>query len=110
MKLETKVIKKLKIVSLAKVLSMFGIIFGIIYGIQMGFASMSTPLTFAEATAYATQDPSVAFMAYSIALGWWMLIVAPILFAVVYFLSGLIGGLLYNLFAKMCGGIKVVLE
>ena len=110
MKAETKEVKKVNIYSIAKMIALFGAIMGLIYGIQVGLTSMATPLTFAEATGYAQEDMSVAATAYSIALGWWMLIIAPILYAVIYFISGLITGLLYNLFAKFIGGVKVVLD
>ena len=110
MKAETKEVKKVGIYSIAKIIALFGIIMGFVYGIQSGLASVATPLTFAEATSYVEQDVSIAFTVYSIALGWWMLIIAPVLYALVYFISGLITGLLYNLFAKFIGGVKIILN
>jgi len=110
MKAETKEVKKVNVYSVAKIIAIFGIVMGLLYGIQVGITSMSNPLTFAEATSYATQDATIAVTAYSIALGWWMLIIGPALYAVIYFISGLIMGLLYNLFSKYVGGVKVVLN
>jgi len=110
MKEEKREVKKIGIFSVAKVLALFGILFGIVYGVQVGLAANSSPLTFAEAATYAAQDPTVAITAYSIALGWWMVIIAPIVYAIVYYLVGLIGGLLYNWFARMVGGIKLYLD
>jgi hypothetical protein len=110
MKNEIKEIKKIGIFSVAKILTLFGILLGILYGVQIGLASNANPLTFADAATYAAQDPTIAVTAYSIALGWWMIILAPIVFAILYYLSGLIGGLVYNWFARMVGGIKIDLE
>jgi hypothetical protein len=102
-------IKKIKIMSLAKIAMLFGVLPGIIYGIQIGLASTVSPLTFAEATSYAMQDPIVALQAYLIALGWWSLIIAPILIGSVYFVAGIIVAWLYNMFVKAVGGIKIEL-
>ncbi len=100
-------IKKIKTMSLAKIAMLFGVLLGILYGIQMVFASTRSPLTFAEATSYAIQDPTVAVPAYLIALGWWSLIIAPVMMGISYFVAGIIIAWLYNMFVMAVGGIKI---
>ncbi len=102
-------LKKINLVSLAKIAMLFGILYGIFFGIQIGFISNSNPLTFAEATEYAAQDPTIALTAYMIALGWWGIIVAPILMGISYFVFGIVVAWLFNMFVKLVGGIKIEL-
>lgn len=110
MKEEKKEIKKLGIFSVAKILALFGVLLGILYGLQIGLVSSSNPLTFEEATTYVLQDPTIAMTAYSVAFGWWMIIVAPIVFAILYYVFGLLIALIYNWFSRMIGGVKIYLN
>jgi hypothetical protein len=103
-------IKKVGLMSVAKVLALFGVLMGLLFGIQMGFLSANNPLTFSEATEYVVQDPTIALTAYTIALGWWSIIVSPILMGIVYFVSGIILAWLFNMFTKLVGGVKIELS
>ena len=85
--------------SVAKISLMIGILVGLVIGILMAIVSSS-----ANAEVLATL-PAV----YSMMLGWKAIIIGPIFYGVLYFISGLIGALIYNLFAKLVGGIKIEL-
>jgi hypothetical protein len=105
-------IKKIKVLSLANIIALFGILMGLIYGISMGYLSMQytqagLSLTMGEALEYIVMNPLTGIMPIFIALGWWSVIVSPIIFGIGYFIAGAILGLLFNLFAKLLGGIKV---
>ena len=100
-------LKKINVLSMAKVFVLFGILMGLLMGLNYGLASMNEPLTFDDAAAIAEVSPEQAFTAYMIALGWTNLLVLPILLGIFYFISGSVVALLYNLFSKKVGGIKV---
>ncbi len=103
-------IKKVKLMPIAKIAALFGVLMGLLFGLQMGFFSVSNPLTFAEATEYVAQDPTIALTAYMVAFGWWSIIIAPILFGVGYFVSGIVLAWLFNMFTRLVGGVKVELS
>ena len=103
-------IKKVKLMSIAKIAMLFGILIGFLFGLQMGSLSVSNPLTFTEATEYVIQDPTIALTAYMVAFGWWSIIVAPILFGLGYFVYGIVLAWLFNMFTKFVGGIKIELS
>lgn len=110
MKSEIREIKRIRILTLAKIFALIGLLSGLLTGIQAGMQSTVSPLAFADAASYAQQDPSLAPLAFLVAFGWWAVIIAPIVFAIVQFVMGLIIGLIYNLFAKFVGGVKIELE
>lgn len=91
-------LKKIRVMSLAKITLLFGLLYGIISGI-------------ASAVAYAKGDVLAAagqqIPAIITTLGYWSLLVMPILNAIIYFLAGLIGAILYNLFASWVGGVNL---
>ena len=96
-----KSIQKLGILSTAQIISIFYAIFGLFNGIAMAL-QVSNP------TLSASMDPTILEPLSS--LGWWLVLIFPIVFALIGFLGGLVISLLYNLIAKFTGGIKVKLE
>jgi hypothetical protein len=108
-------VKKFSLVPLAKVTALFGVILGFIQGILMTinsviYARNGFSLTLSEAMSYIVEDPGIGFSPILIALGWWNIILLPIAIGIVYFVSGIIMGWIYNLVSNWIGGIKVELS
>lgn len=103
-------IKKVNIISIAKIVAIFGVLMGILFGFQMGLLSVNESLTFAQATEYASQDPTIALTAYAIAFGWWSVIIVPIVMGIGYFVSGIVLAWLFNISARFVGGVKIELS
>ncbi len=93
---DKKEIKKIGVLSLAKIYAVitaiFGLIIGIIYAVVGTAASVS-----GEAGVLA-------------ALGIGSIIVMPIVYGIIGFISGAIGAWLYNLVANWIGGIELDLK
>lgn len=110
MKTEMKQVKKIGVLSLAKIFAVVGIITGFLFGIMVTIQASSTSLSFSEAVSYIKQDPTQIVSVFFLVLGYWSLIVAPLLFGVFQFVYGAIIALIYNLIARYVGGIKVELD
>ncbi|MBU0957695.1 MAG: DUF3566 domain-containing protein [Nanoarchaeota archaeon] len=93
--------KKFGVLSVGKVLAIFGIILGLVYGVLMGVTS--TKLT----PALIGTDPQLQFVSM---LGWAAIIVMPIIMAAIYFVIGVLSAFIYNLIASRFGGIKIQLK
>jgi energy-converting hydrogenase Eha subunit A len=92
---EYKEFKKLHALSIGKIQMILWAVMGLIVGILntiMGFFVQNVP---AE-QAFVYNPINIVLM--------------PIIYAIVGFVSGWIGALIYNLIAKMIGGIKVKIE
>lgn len=115
MKTELREVKRLKVLSVAKMALIFGIIIGIIQGLFMGFGAQQTIATYPDVVSISFSDASVAgnsqmmLSLVLIKLGWWNVITTPIFLAVVWWLGALISSWLYNVIAKRFGGIKLEL-
>ena len=90
-------LKKIDVMSLAKNLTLIYLIVGVIMAIAI-VAGLFFPEIVAE------MDVNV------INLGYWNLIVIPLTYAIGGFLTGIFGGLIYNMVAKKTGGIAVDLS
>jgi len=99
-------------VSLGKVYGVLGALGGLLIGIlyaligfaMAGVASQSTPGT--SAPPGATAGMVAAFTAFGV----FAIVLFPIFYGVGGFICGLLGGLFYNLAAKMTGGIEFTVE
>jgi len=87
-------VKRIGVMSVAKISALFGVFVGLIAGILFALASKV-----ADAAAVAGLE-GMTFGASSI-------ITLPLMYGVIYFLGGLIGAAIYNLFAKWIGGVKI---
>jgi hypothetical protein len=86
-------LQKIGIMSVAKFSGIYGLLIGLIAGIIIAVASaMLDDLV-----------PGGASMMY----GWGAIIWAPVAYGIGGFLSGIIGGFLFNIIAKMAGGIEM---
>jgi hypothetical protein len=90
-------LKKIGIMSAAKMFALFGVLLGLIGGISLAISSGSPE-------ALVAVDPTLALVAAT--LGWWLIIIAPIGYGLIYFVSGVIFAALYNLFSSWVGGVK----
>ncbi len=107
-------IKKIKVFSLAKILALFGVLIGLVQGILMGnlamqYAREDIVIGLGEAISYIAENPAGGISPIFLALGWWSVIVAPIVLGLSYFVSGIILSLIFNLFSKLIGGVKIEL-
>ena len=94
------VVKRVGVLSLAKIqaviMAVFGLIIGIFYGLIISI--MTAAMTGGRNTAAAG------------GMGLLSIIFFPILYAVIGFISGAIGALIYNFAAGFIGGIEMELE
>jgi len=88
-------VKRIGVMSAAKILGLFGILIGLVGGIAIAILSN-----------YAAVGEELPVMFF----GWQSIIIFPVFYAVVYFIAGALGALIYNLLAKMIGGIKIDLK
>ena len=99
-------IKRVGVLSYAKISSVImagvGLIYGILYGIFI--------MIFVGAMAGMGGRSGAPAAGFGIAGGLMVMIVVPIIFAVMGFISGVIGALIYNFAAGMVGGIELELE
>jgi hypothetical protein len=96
-----KAIQKLDILSVAYVFSILYAILGIFQGIAMALQVTNPALS-------ANLDSSVLGPLYGV--GWWLVLIIPIVSALMGFIGGILFSMLYNLIAKYTGGIKVRLD
>ncbi|MEK6974075.1 MAG: hypothetical protein AABW41_02460 [Nanoarchaeota archaeon] len=91
-----KTIEKIGVMSLAKIQALIGLIIGFLYGILLFIVEKIDPSAFAQENT-ASQIP----------LGTMALFLGPVGGLVYGFLGGLLIAYLYNLLAKLIGGIKL---
>jgi hypothetical protein len=92
-----KILEKIGVLGIAKIQALMGFVFGLIYGILVFLTEIySIPL---DTTTQATTSYGPIIM-----------IIAPIAFAIYGFVLGVCIALLYNLFARFFGGIKIELK
>ncbi len=98
-----KTIIKIDPMSLAKILGALQALFGFFLGLA---ATIIAPLI---ALYGSTATPSIDTNAL-ISLGWAAIIVLPITYGLVGFVTGYIGAWLYNIGSKWVGGVKIDLK
>lgn len=96
-------IKKIGVMSLAKIMALIGIIWGFVLGVIVSILYYRLAATGDEAqiAALISQAPAIAGV-YKFGF-----IIFPIYYGIIAFVSGLIVALLYNWIAKWLGGVKV---
>jgi len=101
-------IKRLGILSVAKISALFGVLLGLFTGIMIALAASLAPEAIsanAELAAAAGLGTNSGLL--SILLGPWAIVIFPIYYGVLYFVVGIIGTVIYNLFARLVGGVSV---
>lgn len=99
-------IKKIDILSAAKMYAVMGAIIGLIIGVIYGLFT----ILFGAMMMGFGQKEGLAAGGGSILIGIVMMIAIPIMYAIAGFIGGVIGALIYNIFAKMVGGIEMEVE
>ena len=90
-------LKKIGVLSLAKIAGLFGVIYGLLSGILVAVAYSKV----SEMPELAAQLGIVSQW------GYYSIIIFPILNAVIYFIVGILLALIYNLLAKYIGGVQL---
>ena len=93
-------IKRIGVWSTAKMFLLFGILLGLLMGI---YSSLVIP-------GLIQADPTLAAQfgnQFSSGFSWVLFFTVFITYALLFFITGILGALVYNLFAKLIGGIKV---
>jgi hypothetical protein len=95
-------IKKLGVLSVAKIYGAITFVFGLIIGVIYGL--------FVMVFGAAMMSQSRSAGGGAVFLGLVIMIVTPILYAVIGFIAGAIGALIYNVAAGIAGGIEIEVE
>ncbi len=91
-------LKKIRILSLAKITCILGVIYGLVSGILVSFIYSKSELL----ASLGIQLPAAVTT-----LGYKSIIVLPILYGIIYFIAGIILAFVYNLLASWVGGINL---
>jgi len=100
---EVATVRKVGALSLATTSAMGGVFVGLVFGIFVTILYLIVGSALSAAGMASTSS-------YSSFMGPFAIIVFPISFGLSGFFSGLIGGWIYNLSAKITGGIKLYSE
>jgi len=100
-----KTLKRIDVLSLAKFQTVLMALFGLLVGVLVAFFGFLF-----QAFAGRFIEGSETLPALGAGLGVAALRILPIVYAVIGFIAGLVGGALFNLVAGITGGIKVQLE
>lgn len=100
-----KTLKKIDVLSLAKFQTVLMALFGLLVGVFAAFFGFMW-----QAFAGRFAEGGDALPAFGAGLGMAALFILPVVYAVIGFIAGLVGGALFNLVAGITGGIKVQLE
>lgn len=100
-----KTLKRIDVLSLAKFQTVLMALMGLLVGVFVAFFGFLF-----QAFAGRFVEGGEALPALGAGLGVAALFILPIVYAVIGFIAGLIGGALFNLVAAITGGIKVQLE
>jgi len=97
------VIRRIGVLSVAKIYGAMGVLIGLLIGLC--FAAVAG-LGSAIAGSQSSNSPMAA-LGIGAGFGMLSIVVFPIFYGAFTFISGLIGGALYNLLAGMVGGIEI---
>lgn len=95
-------LKRIGILSVAKLYALIGIILGLVGGIVIAILSAVAPEAISQITSL--------LPAYNYVLGYQAIIVLPIITGIKNFIVGIVGAWLYNVVAGWIGGVKVTLS
>ena len=100
-------IKKLGVLSAAKMQGVMGLVIGLIIGVIYGLIIIAYSLLGASIL---KGNSSLAVGGGGVVVGIIAMIAIPIIYGIIGFIGGAIGALLYNLFAGMVGGVEIEVE
>lgn len=116
MKTELREIKRINVLSIAKVFLIFGLIMGLFQGISYAYTAKQTVAAYPEVAsmtitdAQATGGSQAVIMLVVVKIGWWSLLIMPIAIAIFSWIGAVVSAWIYNMIAKKAGGIKVTLD
>lgn len=93
-------LKKIGVLSLGINFALFGVLLGLLSGLGIALVSLLG--------AGATGDGGVALVGAG--MGLLAIVIVPISYGAIMFISGVIGALIYNLVFKVSGGLELDLE
>jgi len=98
---------RIRVFSFAKFQTVLGALIGLICGILYSFGGLIIDILVSKGWITTQKTPGLS---YGTVLAFGALIGMPIIGATIGFLLGLVEAILYNLFAKWLGGIKIDFE
>ena len=99
------VIRRIDVLSLAKVLGVLYAMLGLVFGLLFSFFSLM-----GAAIGAGMQDAGAEGTVFSLLFGVGAVVAMPILYGIMGFVGGLLTALFYNLTAGFVGGIRLDLE
>lgn len=99
-----KTLKRIDILSFAKFQTVLMAMIGVLVGVMVAFFGFIW-----QAFAGRFIEEGAEFANFGMGLGLAALVILPLVYAVIGFFVGIIGGALFNLVCKITGGIKVEL-
>lgn len=100
-------IRKLGVLSVAKLYAVMGLAMGLLIGVPYGLIAIIFALIGAGG---AGGEAGLIIGGGGIVIGIVMMIFIPIAYALMMFVGGAIGALIYNLFAAIVGGVEIEVE
>ncbi len=102
-------IRKLGILSVAKIYGIMCLVLSLLISIPYGLFIIAFSLLGASASA-GRGNEALALGGFGIVGGIAVMIIIPIMYAVIGFIAGAIGALIYNIFSGIVGGIEIEVE
>jgi hypothetical protein len=103
--MQKMVIKRVGVLSVAKIQAMIMLVFGIIIGVIYGLIVMTFGAMMMGATGRGGGEAAGGLI-----VGLMTMIFVPILYGVIGFVAGAIGAFVYNAAAKFVGGLEIEME
>lgn len=100
-------INKFGILSVAKIYAVMIFVISLLIAIPYGLIIIVMSLTGAS---LGRGSEAFAMGGVGVVAGIAVMIILPIMYAIIGFIAGVIGALIYNIFAKMVGGIEIEVE
>jgi hypothetical protein len=100
-------IRKLGVLSFAKMQGVMGLVIGLIIGVIYGLIIIAYALLGASML---NGNSSLAVGGGGVVIGIVAMVGIPIMYGIIGFIGGAIGALIYNLFAGMVGGVEIEVE
>lgn len=101
-----KTLKRIDIMSFAKFQTILMAMIGVLVGVMVAFFGF----IFQAFAGRFVEEGAANYGMFGMGLGLAALFILPLVYAVMGFLVGVIGGALFNLVCKISGGIKIELE
>ena len=103
-------IKRVGVLSAAKMYAMVGLGIGLIVGVIYGLIFMIFGAILLSSSGSSSSSSNAGAGAGGFVIGLLIMVGFPIMYAVICFVAGAIGAFIYNLAARIAGGIELELE